>query len=433
MPVGGVLGQSPIRIDDTNVFGSSNPGGIQFGGTGWDNYNPGHAQVRYNQSYTVTNTPDATIVLFFRGKSIKYCGDRDPKGGSATVRIDGQTSTNVDVRAPPSGFMFQQVLWTSLALDSNDHQLVISNVGARLNPEQGVMGLDFFEIVPNDGSNSVAPMNFGPGATSVSKNAILIDDSEGSISYSGSGWQTKNSVLDSSIYFQGSSHTTQNPGDSATYRFVGTDIWYFTDYAPNNAVVSVSIDGGTSETVNTAAGSQTLARTQWMAWGKNGLSDAPHTITVAHAGSAGTAASLDFLKYVPSSGAGAAASLSSASVAATQSSTSNDNSKSTPVGAIVGGSVGGFAVILLAILVVLFLARRNKKDKQSQARVAGPADMNNAKASWTSPPTSPRPSMLGYGMNGANTQSYGQYPINGATSTRSHGLSGYSGYPEVQP
>ncbi|KAG8796358.1 hypothetical protein FRC12_000075 [Ceratobasidium sp. 428] len=296
------------------------------------------------------------------------------------------------------------------------------------------MGLGFFEIVPNDGSNSVAPTNFGPGATSVSKNAILIDDSEGSISYSGSSWQTKNSVPDSSIYFQGSSHITQNPGDSATYRFVGTDIWYFTDYAPNNAVVSVSIDGGSPETVNTAAGSQTLARTQWMAWGKNGLGDAPHTMAITHAGSAGTAASLDFFKYVPSSGAGAAAaSSSSASAAATQSSTSNDNSKSAPVGAIVGGSVGGFAVILLAVLVVLCLARRNKKAKQNQARVvAGPADTNNVKASWTSPPTSPRSSILAYGTNGINPQSYGQYPISGATSTRSHGLAGYSGYPEVQ-
>ncbi|KAG9105352.1 hypothetical protein FRC07_009356 [Ceratobasidium sp. 392] len=294
--IGRVFCQSPIRIDDTNVYSGSNPGGIQFGGSGWDNYNPGHAAVRYNGSYTVTNTPDANIVLFFRGEH--YYGDKDPKGGSATVRIDGQASATVGVQAPPSGFLFQQVLWSSPTLDSNDHQIVISNLGAKLNPDLGIIGLDFFEIVPNDGTTSVAPTNFGPGASSVSSKAILVDDSEGTITYSGS-WQTKNSVPDSSIYFQGSSHTTQNPGDSATYRFVGTDVWYYTDYTPNNAVVGISIDDGPAETVNTAAGSQTLARTQWMAWGKTGLSDAPHTIKITHAGSPGSAASLDFLKYVP--------------------------------------------------------------------------------------------------------------------------------------
>ncbi|KAG9076703.1 hypothetical protein FS749_011483 [Ceratobasidium sp. UAMH 11750] len=103
----GVLSQTPVRLDDTYVLSQSNPGGIQFGGSGWDNYNPGHAAERYNGSYTVTNTPDATIVLFFRGKSIKYFGDKDPKGGSASVRIDGQAAASVGVVAPPSGFLFQ--------------------------------------------------------------------------------------------------------------------------------------------------------------------------------------------------------------------------------------------------------------------------------------------------------------------------------------
>ncbi|KAG9082092.1 hypothetical protein FRC06_005228, partial [Ceratobasidium sp. 370] len=234
------------------------PGGIQFGGSGWDNYNPGHAAERYKGSYTVTNAPDATIVLFFRGKSIKYYGDKDPKGGSASVRIDGQAAATVGVVAPPSGFLFQQMLWASPPLDSNDHQIVISNVGAKVNPQQGLIGLDFFEIVPNDGTNSVAPSSFGPGASSVPKNAILVDDSEGSITYSGT-WQTKNSIPDSSIYFRGSAHTTQSPGDSCTFRFIGTDIWYFTDYAPGNAVIGISIDGGAPESVNTAAASPVLS------------------------------------------------------------------------------------------------------------------------------------------------------------------------------
>ncbi|KAG9078256.1 hypothetical protein FS749_009769, partial [Ceratobasidium sp. UAMH 11750] len=122
-------------------------------------------------------------------KSIKYYGDKDPAGGIATVRIDGQQYTNVSLGA--AAFAAQQALWTSPALDSGDHQIVISNIGARVNPKKPVVGLDFFEIVPNDGSGDVVPSELGPGASSVPDNAILVDNTDPSISYGGNGWQPK--------------------------------------------------------------------------------------------------------------------------------------------------------------------------------------------------------------------------------------------------
>ncbi|KAG9078333.1 hypothetical protein FRC06_008418 [Ceratobasidium sp. 370] len=250
------------------------------------------------------------------GKSITYYGEKDPAGGIATVRIDGQQYTNVSVGAPSSGFSAQQVLWTSPALDSGDHQVVISNIGARLNPKKPVVGLDFFEyvgvggerrvidlvgrIVPNDASGDVSPLALGPGASSVPDNAILVDNTDASIVYGGNGWQSKPSTPDSTIYLGGSAHSTRFPADSCIFRFTGTAVWYFTDYSMGNAMVVISVDGGPVETVNTTAPSGALSRSQRMSWSKTGLSDGPHTVMITHADWSGTWATVDFFKYLPS-------------------------------------------------------------------------------------------------------------------------------------
>ncbi|QRV96201.1 transmembrane protein [Ceratobasidium sp. AG-Ba] len=418
-----VWAQSPIRIDDTYTFGVSSLGGIQFGGAGWDNYNPGHAISRYNGSITVTNTPDANIVFFFRGKSIKYYSDRDPKGGSASIRIDGEQSTTVGVEAPPSGFLFQELLWTSPALDAGDHQIVISNVGAKINPQKGIIGLDFFEIVPLDGANDVTPSSIGPGASNVPQNAVIVHDSDGTITYSGSGWGVKNSIPDSSIYLQGSAHTTTTPGDSCSFRFIGTDVWYFTDYAMGNAPVEIRVDGGPPERVTAASDTQISSYTQRMTWGKTGLKDAPHTVTIKHAGQSGSSMSVDFFRYIPGTGAEASLTSSGSTVGAT-SSAGSASSKSAPVSVIVGSSVGGFAVLTLLVLggVLLFWRRRGK----DQGEIEGHADEKQA-PSWNSPPNSAHPSAVTYGGM-TNNQSYGQYPR--SQSTVPSGA--YSGHPEVQ-
>jgi hypothetical protein len=48
-------------------------------------------------------------------------------------------------------------------------------------------------------------------------------------------------------------HSTNRPGDSCNFRFVGTGVWYFTDYFGGNANVTISVDNAPSELVNTAS------------------------------------------------------------------------------------------------------------------------------------------------------------------------------------
>ncbi|KAG9097159.1 hypothetical protein FRC07_010828, partial [Ceratobasidium sp. 392] len=143
-------------------------------------------------------------------------------------------------------------------------------------------------IVPNDGSDDISPSNLGPGASNVPKNAILVDDLDASITYGGNGWQPKPSTPDSTIYLRGSARTTRFPGETCTFRFSGTAVWYFTDYAMGNAAVAISVDGGPPETVNTTAASRTASRSQRMAWSKADLEDGPHTVMITHADWAGT-------------------------------------------------------------------------------------------------------------------------------------------------
>ncbi|KAF8599541.1 hypothetical protein BDV93DRAFT_296073 [Ceratobasidium sp. AG-I] len=145
-----------------------------------------------------------------------------------------------------------------------------------------------------------------------------------------------------------------------TFKFSGTAVWYFTEAYPQNARVSISIDGSPGELVNTASLAN-IWRTQSLFWGKGGLSDGPHVVTVSHAGAEGTYIGVDFFKYLPSPGT-AATSGASASPTTSSSAAPIAPPKPFPVGAVVGGVIGGITV--LGLFLFLFLLRRRRQTPQ---------------------------------------------------------------------
>ncbi|KAG8744311.1 hypothetical protein FRC10_010383 [Ceratobasidium sp. 414] len=292
-----VAPQSPVRLDDSVAYSVANPSGVQYSLGGWSNNNSDHAAQWYLGTYHVSSAKGASIIFFFRGSSISYYADKSPNGGPITVVLDGaggQTST-VSGLSTTGQAQFQQQLWSWAGLDSGDHQVLICNSGGN------EMGLDFFEVMPNDGSTGIAPAEYGPGAFSIPAEAILIDDPDRSVIYSGFGWRAVSDVPGQNVYFQGTMRTTSTPGDRCTFTFNGTGVWYFTDYRPGNAFVSISIDGALGETINTAPTGNT-ARTQHLAWSKTGLNNGLHVLTLTHAGNAGSPMSIDFFEYLPSNG-----------------------------------------------------------------------------------------------------------------------------------
>ncbi|KAG8788267.1 hypothetical protein FRC12_014756 [Ceratobasidium sp. 428] len=273
------------------------------------------------------------------------------------------------------------------------------------------------------------------GAFEIPPNAAIVDDSVVSIEWSGSGWQNAGDT-GSAAYYQNSMHKTTNPGDSATFRFNGTAVWYFTDMINGNAPVLISIDGGQGEMVQTAPSGGAGGRTQKLAWSKTGLSDSQHTINIRHAGSAGSPAGVDFLMYMPGSGGGSNS--GSPGSSGSNNGSNNTTTKSTPIGPIVGGVVGG--VVLLALLAIFLVIRaRDKREKrehdrqmeQAMTRPVRPAAESYTKEGWSSPPP---PSALSYGSPSSG-HSYGPSTSvmgGGSSGNTNFSARGYVGYPEVQ-
>ncbi|KAG8744309.1 hypothetical protein FRC10_010381 [Ceratobasidium sp. 414] len=390
-----------LKIDDSYVYSASSPDGIQYSKGQWNDKNSWYASQRYNGTYHNAEQPGAHFAFFFRGSSIKYYADRDPKGGPITISLDGADVAKIDGKPPNTTFQFQQQLWSTAALDSGDHCMVVTGVS-------GTVGLDWLEVVPVDGKTDVRPAQLGPGALEVPPNAMVVDDSDiSSITWSGSGWQNSGDS-GPATYFQNAMHKTTNPGDSATFKFNGTAVWYFTDMMSGNAAVLITVDGGQGEEVQTAPSGGASGRTQKLTWSKAGLSNAGHTVNVRHAGSAGSPAGVDFFMYMPGS----------SSISSNGSPPSNPltPTKTIPVGAIVGGVVAA-VIALAAITLFVCLLARNRRERleqehqrmhQGYSRPGYPAQESFVKEGW-SPPPPPPSSGLGH-----------------TTPTSAGGSSGYS-------
>ena len=54
------------------------------------------------------------------------------------------------------------------------------------------------------------------------------------------------------FFFSGLQYTTITPGDSLTFSFNGTAVWYFSDKRAQNGWVTISVDGSYDRHVSTS-------------------------------------------------------------------------------------------------------------------------------------------------------------------------------------
>ncbi|KAG8699711.1 hypothetical protein FRC09_006448, partial [Ceratobasidium sp. 395] len=363
-----VTSQSSVQIDDSNVYGPTNRNGIQFSGADWSTTGLEDSTPHFDGTYTYTQTSGASLIYFFRGSAIRYFADLGPHRGYVFVSVDNTLGDTYN--ADSITHYYQRLLFGVDGLDTGDHQLIISNAGPIIDANNTIAGLDYLSVTPHNDKDGIKPVTLGPGASSVPADAVIVDDNDGgdSVTYSGE-WQTLPSAPRSAVYFKDTLHSTKNPGDSCTFKFTGTGVWYFTDYFTGNAAVDISVDGVRVETVLTASAGG-IGLTQRLAWSKTDLADGPHNVTLTHAGG-GNYASLDFFMYLPSSGGTASSTSSSASSTSTSTSTSTPTptnaletliySSQLPIGAIIGGSVGALAILVLfaAFLIYMRYQRQN--------------------------------------------------------------------------
>ncbi|KAG8699362.1 hypothetical protein FRC08_005361, partial [Ceratobasidium sp. 394] len=326
--------------------------------------------------------------------------------------------------------------------------IIVINTGGTL------IGLDNLVVTPNDGAGGIAPANLGPGATNVPAGALILDNTDNSMNYNGSGWQLavgyfpsylrrnlRRSFFKKGAHFQGSIHSTTNPGDSCTFTFTGTRLFYFIGDLDNNASVNITIDGGPPAKVdNTPNGKTTFV--QKLVWSSPSLDGQQHTATITHAGNAGDPAGIDFFMYQTSnnsagSGPGGPGGSGSPGGGSSGSGGSggSTNSKSAPTGAIVGAAVGGIILLGLIVLAALLMRRRgypqSKLDRPDVRYFPSYEAYHSAYQSGKESTMSSGPGSTQHYATGGLDSPRLQPTDGGVPGYTSFTIPGYTGHPEV--
>ncbi|QRV96252.1 transmembrane protein [Ceratobasidium sp. AG-Ba] len=398
--------QQPIVVDDSFEYSPQNPSGIQYFGSAWLTNNTNYNYLRYNATSHAARSRDNGFIFAFRGSSISWYADRGRYSGPITLNLDGAT-TSVSNYAP--SIIFQQELWKSPNLDDGDHQLVVTNTGSDL------IGVDSLVIIPSSGSKDIRPIGLGPGALSIPSDAILVDDTDSSVQYSGLGWQQI-----TGSFMGGSARATGNPGDSCTFVFTGPQFWYFVNDFDQNAAVNIEVDG---EKLYTGA-SDTRKFVQKMLWMSPPLNDGQHTVKITHAGSSGASASLEFFMYLPSG---------SNNVNNSSNSGGSPKPKSFSAAAIAGGIVGGAACLALLAGALFWYLRRKKTEPMQDKGALYPVYQAVPLEEATHTPSWSHSTPFDYGNNMIDSPPAYQpsFSRGGVSERTNHVVPGYTGSPEA--
>ncbi|KAG8705708.1 hypothetical protein FRC08_001502 [Ceratobasidium sp. 394] len=403
--------QSTVRVDDSFAYSSLTHSGIQYSPGQWITNQ--YTNQSYTGTYHLAAQSNLSFTFFFRGSNISYYANRMPGYYIGVLITLDQVLSYANGNTLASDIEPRALIWTVGGLTPGDHQIVVTG---DLN-----LGLDWLEIVPNssDDGQNILPSESGPGASSVPVDAIVSDDTESTISYSGTGWR----ISLSNANFQGRLHWTDIPGDTCTFQFNGTAVWYFTEFRNDTALATISIDGHPGETLQNRGGddigSNTL-RNQRLVWDRTGLDDGPHTLTLTHVGNSGDFLGVDFFMYLPSTKNGSAIY------------PKHGTSKSARIGAIVGGIVGG--VVIFALVLLLIIRMRNRNWNEAEVKVPQMPDLVDESYTKEGPEVAPVPPLPHSG--GGAGQSFPRGLRRQHIGIPGHGNlpgRGYLGYPEIQP
>ncbi|QRW01215.1 hypothetical protein RhiLY_00212 [Ceratobasidium sp. AG-Ba] len=351
-----VAGQAAqdVIIDDSYSNTIDNLGGIQYfpSESSWKMATSGDISQRSNSTIHLSNDTDARIVFFFQGTEIHYYGDRGPGYGAVAINVDGDDNAYDAVDASSYTLQYQQLLWSKTGLEPGEHQIIISKNQSVAGP----ISIDYFRIVPSD--VTATPTLSGTGASIVPGEALIVDDGGRNVTYSAE-WERIVGSSRNTAFYQNTVHRTTSPGATVTFDFNGTAVWYFSDIYVTHGSISISVDGGPSESVT---GYYDHQLSQRYLWSKSGLSEGPHQVTITHTGKTGEYATVDFFRYLPS--VSFRNSSNSALHEAAPSNTVQPNPGShVQVAAIVGGLIGGAVALGMILFGAFIIHRRRSKRK----------------------------------------------------------------------
>jgi hypothetical protein len=157
-------------------------------------------------------------VVPFRGSGIGWISYRGPDAGIATVRIDGNATSEVDLYSPVA--TFQPVVFYATGLGDLEHTLTITATGRKNAASTGArVVFDAVDVIT-------------PGRR--------YEEYEPSITYAGGVWTPHN---DARVWSEGSTATSNVPGATATFSFTGTSVsWIGCEKGSAGGVADVFID-----------------------------------------------------------------------------------------------------------------------------------------------------------------------------------------------
>ncbi|KAF8595471.1 hypothetical protein BDV93DRAFT_514973 [Ceratobasidium sp. AG-I] len=355
--------QNIYTIDDSYVYSSSNPGGIQYT-SAW--IGQPNATGSYNSTYHACAAQQCELVFFFQGDQIAYYGTSTPDPTPVTVTLD--VDTKIKLNHSSDDVQPQTLLWQSDPLGPGDHIIQISNGGIN----STILSFDFFRIRSDHG---IVPTFYGPGCSSVSKGAVVVDEVDPAVSYSG-GWEVATGSLS---YFGGSMRHTNQAGNILRFQFNGTRAWYFADVdVTTHADMEISIDGMRDKVVS---GTRLHRFKQVLLWSSPELPSGLHTVEIKHIGRQGQWVRQHAFR----------------SLTAIICSSGNKPKKRFPVAAVVGASIAGL-VVLVAFggTFICYRRKRAKNDKNDSTIQSAQADGANTVNKTISKPDS------GHGPRGHN-------------------------------
>ncbi|QRV87108.1 hypothetical protein RhiJN_15126 [Ceratobasidium sp. AG-Ba] len=350
-----VAGQAAqdVIIDDSYSNTIDNLGGIQYFPTesSWKVATSGDISQRSNSTIHLSNDTDARIA-FFQGTEIHYYGDRGPGYGAVAINVDGDDNAYDAVNASSDTMQYQQLLWSRTGLEPGEHQIIISKNQSVAGP----ISIDYFRIVRSDGT--ATPTLSGTGASIVPGEALIVDDGGRNLTYSAE-WERIVELSRNTAFYQNTVHRTTSPGATVTFDFNGTAVWYFSDVYVTHGSISISVDGGPSESVT---GYYEHQLSQRYLWSKSGLSEGPHQVTITHTGKTGEYATVDFFRYLPSM------SSSNSSNSTLHEAAPSDTVRPNPgshvqVAAIVGGLIAGAVALGIIVFGAVIIHRRRSQRK----------------------------------------------------------------------
>jgi len=241
------------RLDDSDTR-------ILYLGSWTPNVNSG----RYQGSWRVASNSTSKASVTFVGTRIMLIGSTAPNYGIAKVTLDGNEPQYVDFYT--SGYKHLRTVFSATGLTNSKHRITVEWSGSKNALSTGYsIGIDAIDV-----------------AGQTEDTLFRAEQTEMAIAYSGN-WTTSQNPLRS-----GGSWATAVSDATAYISFSGRRLDIIGSKAPTYGIAMVTIDGGQPHYIDFYSSSY---KHQQSIWSISGLTDAPHTLTIAWTGTKNVASS----------------------------------------------------------------------------------------------------------------------------------------------